>query len=76
MTTVLPTICDWFKRYFVLAGSPYHSLSADTAAMIQRKLPPQFSLAVPSALAAETAATDKSVAKEISTFTIQNGDDL
>jgi len=31
--------------------------------MIQRKLPPQFSMAVPSAPAAETAATDKSVAK-------------
>ncbi|MEE1357901.1 MAG: hypothetical protein UHG68_10115 [Clostridia bacterium] len=37
--------------------------STSAAAMIQRKLPPQFSMAVPSAFAAETAATDKSVAK-------------
>ena len=53
----------YVQEVFRPSGEPVSQLVGITAAMIQRKLLPQFSLAVPSALAAETAATDKSVAK-------------
>ena len=57
-------------------GEPVSQLAGRYRRYDTEKIAPQFSPAVPSALAAETATTDKSVAKEISTFTTQNGDDL
>ena len=47
---------------FALRGSLYHSLQA-AAAVVQRKLLPQFSLAAPLSNAVGTAAAGKPVAK-------------